>query len=136
MAYQFRRIAPGDFDPNIGVGFFLPFNSPSCFSSTYTSADAIKNNLINWFLTNKGERLLQPNFGGNLRQFIFQQLATGTLEDVEEEVQTQLNLYFPSIIVQNLEITQNQTTQDININITYSISETNIQDNLTLLLQT
>lgn len=135
MAYQFRRIAPGDFNPNTGVGVNLPFNAPSCFTSNYTNKDALKNNLINWFLTNKGERLLQPNFGGNLRQFIFQQLAQGTLTDVEEEVSTQLSTYFPSVNVLRLEITQNQNTQDINISIKYSITSTGIEDNLQLLLQ-
>tara|TARA_R110000822_G_scaffold109435_2_gene239259 strand:+ start:1964 stop:2371 length:408 start_codon:yes stop_codon:yes gene_type:complete len=130
MAYGFRRIAPTDFNPNTGVGVSLPFNSPSCFSSTYTSSQAIKNNLINWFLTNKGERCLDPNFGGNLRQFIFQQLAQGTLEDVEEEVQQQLNTYFPGVIVNELAVTQNQLTQAINISLTYSLQGTGTQDNL------
>ena len=130
MAYGFRRIAPGDFDPNIGVGVSLPFNAPSCFSSTYTSSNAIKNNLINWFLTNKGERPLNPNFGGNLRQFIFEQLSTGTLEDVEEEVQQQLNTYFPGVLVNELAVTQDQLTQSINISITYSLQGTGITDNL------
>jgi phage baseplate assembly protein W len=130
MAYGFRRIAPGDFNPNTGVGVSLPFNAPSCFSSTYTSSEAIKNNLINWFLTNKNERPLNPNFGGNLRQFIFQQLATGTLEDVEENIQQQLNTYFPGVIVNELSVTQNQTTQAINISITYSLQGTGITDNL------
>ena len=130
MAYQFRRIAPGDFDPNIGVGVSLPFNAPSCFSSTYTSANAIKNNLINWFLTNKGERPLNPDFGGNLRQFIFEQLYTGTLDGVEDEVQSQLNTYFPGVIVNELSVTQDQLTQSINISITYSLQDTGITDNL------
>ena len=130
MAYRFRRIAPGDFNPNTGVGVSLPFNSPSCFSSTYTSAQAIKNNLINWFLTNQGERPLNPSFGGNLRQFIFEQLSTGTLDNVEDEVQQQLNTYFPGVIVNELSVTQNQLTQAINISITYSLQGTGITDNL------
>ena len=130
MAFGFRRIAPGDFSPNTGVGVSLPFNAPSVFSSTYTSAQAIKNNLINWFLTNKGEICLNPSFGGNLRQFIFQQLAQGTLEDVEEEVQQQMNNYFPGVIVNELSVTQNQTTQAINISMVYSLQGTGTQDNL------
>ena len=135
MAYGFRRIAPGDFDPNTGVGVNLPFNSPSCFSPNYTSQQALKNNLINWFLTNQGERPLNPGFGGNLRQFIFEQLSTGTLEDVQEEVQNQLDTYFPAVQVQKLEVTQNQISQDINISLTYSILNTGVTDNLQLLLQ-
>jgi phage baseplate assembly protein W len=134
MAYGFRRIAPGDFDPNIGVGVSLPFNAPSCFSSTYTSSQAIKNNLINWFLTNKGERPLNPDFGGDLRKFIFEQLSTGTLDGVEDVIQSQLDTYFPGVIVDELSVTQDQSIQAINIALTYTLQGTGITDNLQIQL--
>ena len=134
MAYGFRRIAPGDFDPNIGVGVSLPFNAPSCFSSTYTSSQAIKNNLINWFLTNKGERPLNPDFGGDLRKFIFEQLSTGTLDGVEDVIQSQLDTYFPGVIVDELLVTQDQSIQAINIALTYTLQGTGITDNLQIQL--
>ena len=135
MAYGFRRITPGDFDPNIGVGVSLPFNAPSCFSSTYTSSQAIKNNLINWFLTNKGERPLNPDFGGDLRRFIFEQLTQGTLEGVEDTIQSQLDTFFPGVIVEELEVTQDQISQSINIALTYTLQGTGTTDNLQLELQ-
>lgn len=130
MAFAFQKIAPGDFSPNTGVGINLPFNGPACFVSNYASKDALKNNMINWFLTNKGERLLNPQFGGNLRQFIFEQLVQGTLESIEEEVQQQLSNYFPGVIVEELLVTQDQLTQTVNINLTYTLQGYNIQDNL------
>ena len=70
MAYNAQKIPSIDFKPSTAVGISLPFSNPEVFQSTYTTDDAVKNNLINWFLTNKGERPLNPDFGGNLRQYI------------------------------------------------------------------
>jgi hypothetical protein len=50
------------------------------FKTTYTTKEAIKNNLINYFLTNKNEIYLNPTFGGNLRAFIFQQIIQVILD--------------------------------------------------------
>ena len=37
----------------------------------YISKDQVKANLINYILTNKGERLFDPTFGGDLRSLLF-----------------------------------------------------------------
>ena len=36
-----------------GVGVAIPFNAPGVFKTTYTTKEAVKNNLINFFLTNQ-----------------------------------------------------------------------------------
>ena len=43
------------------------------FDPNFQTKDAIKNNLINYFLTNPGERPGNPLFGAGLRNFIFTQ---------------------------------------------------------------
>ncbi len=75
MAFDAQQIYPIDFNKSAAVGIDIPFNAPGVFRSNYTTANAIKNNLINYFLTNPGERPLNPTFGGGLRDFIFQQIT-------------------------------------------------------------
>ena len=75
-----QKISPVDRRPGIAVGVNLPFNAPAVFDSTFTTQDAIKNNLINFFLTNRNERYLNNLFGGNLRATIFEQLSNNTLD--------------------------------------------------------
>jgi hypothetical protein len=78
MAFNIAKINPLDLQPRKAVGVSIPFSSRAVFNSTYTTQDALKSNLINFLLTNKGERFLNPNFGADLRALLFEQM---TLED-------------------------------------------------------
>ena len=80
MAFGAKKIFPLDTKPSVAVGVSLPFNAPNVFRSTYLTKDAIKTNLINFFLTNQGERYLNPLFGGDLRAFIFEQITNDNLD--------------------------------------------------------
>jgi phage baseplate assembly protein W len=132
MAYNAQQISPIDFRPSVGVGVSLPFNGNSCFNTTFTTQEAIKSNLVNWFLTNQGERPLNPNFGGNLRQFLFQQISEDTIEFLEEDIQSQLSTVFPSVIVDSLEVTTNPDYNSITVVLKYSVESTNISDELNI----
>ena len=50
MAFGAKKIFVIDTQPGTAVGLSLPFNAPATFTSTYTTQDAIRNNLINYFL--------------------------------------------------------------------------------------
>jgi phage baseplate assembly protein W len=113
----------------------IPFNQPGVFGSTYLTQDAIKTNLINYFLTNTGERYMNPLFGGNLRAFIFQQITSGNIDFLKEDIQSKINLYFPSVIVDNLSILQDNDNNAITVQLNYSIVDTGINDNLQLEFQ-
>ena len=133
MAFGFKKIFPIDTKPGTAVGLSLPFNGNTGFNSTYTTADAIKANLLNYFLTNEGDRYDNPTFGGNLRQFIFEQIAQGTFDFLVQDIQSKIAKYFPSIQVRDVSIDQlngNTDTNTILVSITYSITNTGITDNL------
>lgn len=134
MPFNPQQINPVDLNPNIAVGVNLPLNGPAVFISNFTTAQAVKNNLINFFLTNPGERLLNPTFGGGLRAFIFEQINNESLDGLKESIQLQLELYFPNIIVNSLEILRNDDINNIIIKLKYSVYNTNINGNLTLQL--
>ena len=130
MAFNAQQIFPIDFDKSVAVGVNIPFNAPSCFKPNYTTKEAIKNNLINFFLTNPGERPLNPTFGGGLRAFIFEQITTDNLDFLQEGIQDQLNIFFPSINVESLEILKQEDLNTIIVSLSYSIKITNINDTL------
>jgi phage baseplate assembly protein W len=132
MAYNAQKISPVNFSPSVGVGINLPFNGNAVFKETFTTKDAIKNNLINWFLTNRGERPLNPEFGGNLRQYIFEQINNNTLDFLEEDLQAQIANYFPSIIVESLDLLSTPDRNQITINLKYSIQGTNSNDQINI----
>jgi phage baseplate assembly protein W len=134
MAFNPQQINPIDLNPNIAVGVNLPLNGPSVFISNYQTKDAIKNNLINFFLTNPGERPLNPTFGGGLRAFIFEQIAEDNLDGLKENISFQLKTTFPSVIVTSLNILKNDDSNQITIQLKYSVANSNINDTLTLQL--
>ena len=132
MAFGAKKIFPVDFKPGTAVGVGLPFNAPAVFNSTYTTKDAIKYNLLNYFLTNKTERYLNPNFGGNLRAFIFQQITSGNTEGLKADIQSQLKTYFPNVNVDSLNIDFITDENQITVALTYNIINTGISDNINI----
>ena len=130
MAFDAQQIFPIDFDKSAAVVVDIPFNAPGVFRPNYTTKAAIKNNLINYFLTNPGERPLNPSFGGGLRAFIFQQITTDNLDFLEERIQQDLNTFFPNVAVGNLEILRQEDLNTITVSLTYNVINTNINDTL------
>jgi phage baseplate assembly protein W len=130
MAFGAKKIFPIDTKPSVAVGVSIPFNGDAVFNSTYTTKDAIRNNLINFFLTNPGERYLNVLFGGGLRAFIFEQITTGNLDFLKEDIQAKLALYFPSVVVSSLEVTSAQDQNQVFISLYYSIKDTGITDQI------
>lgn len=132
MAFGARQIAPIDTKPGIGVGVSIPFNAPGVFTTTYTTQKATQSNLINFFLTNQNERYLNPTFGGDLRAFIFEQIAEDNIEGLKDDLNSQLGLYFPNIQIKELNVLSNPDTNAISIEMTYNILSTGITDELQL----
>jgi hypothetical protein len=129
MPFDAQQIYPIDFDKSAAVGINIPFSDPAVFKPNYTTKDAIKNNLINYFLTNPGERYLNP-IGGGLRAFIFEQITTDNLDFLEERISSDLKLYFPNVLVGNLEILRQEDFNIITVKLTYNVINTNINDTL------
>ncbi len=130
MAFGAQQISPIDFNKSAAVGINIPFTAPGVFRSNYTTKESIKNNLINYFLTNPGERPLNPTFGAGLRDFIFEQIADDNLDFLQEQIQDNLNTFFPNVNVENLEILKQEDNNTITVELTYNIINTNISDTL------
>jgi phage baseplate assembly protein W len=130
MAFDAQQIFPIDFNESAAVGVNIPFSGPAVFISNYQTKDAIKNNLINFFLTNPGERFLNPTFGGGIRDFIFEQISTGNINFLKKDIETKINLFFPNIEVDSLEIFSNPDINLVRVELTYSVINTNINDNI------
>ena len=132
MAFDPRRIYPNDLRPRVAIGVDLPLDGPIAFIPNYQTKDAIKANLLNIFLTNRGERIGNPGFGIGLRDFIFEQISSQNLEGLEESIQSQISNYIPDINVVSLDITGNEDQNEINLSLSYALPSTNIEDKIEL----
>jgi len=132
MAFGAVNIQPNDLSPQIGIGINLPLAEGTGFTSNYTTAEATKYNLINFFLTNPGERIGNPEFGGGLRNFIFSQINQQSTEFLKEDIQSKISSEFPNVDVQELNVTASPDNNEVSVSIFYSIFNTNIEDEVTL----
>jgi len=132
MAYLVGQIYPNDLAPGTAIGFNLPIDGEAVFSPNFQTRDAIKVNLINFLLTNPGERPANPTFGGGLRSFIFTKIETENLDYLKQDIQEKILNNFPNVLLEEVVILQNQDKNAITVKINYSIPNTNINDELEL----
>ena len=132
MAYRVPNIEPIDLQPRVAIGISLPFNGPTGFNGTYTTADQLRTNILSFLLTNRGERLYRPNFGANLRSLIFEQQNNFTLDQLNSIITSQVETTFPGVSVLNVDIDSQPDLNTINVSVSYGVANTNIQDQLTL----
>jgi phage baseplate assembly protein W len=126
------QINPLDLQGNIAIGISLPFNGPVAFNSTYSTYDQIKSNLINLLLTNKGERVFNPEFGSDLRSALFE----GLNEDIDNEIRslitTNVAIFVPEVTVTNLDIVQDKDNNSLSVSVQYRINISNKTDQITV----
>ena len=66
------KVLKVNLDKTVQVGISLPMNSSNVFPTTLSNREQVKSNLLNYILTNKGERLYRPEFGTNIRKKLFE----------------------------------------------------------------
>ena len=119
------KILPNKFVDDLidrqAIGISIPFSNSSVFIQTFTTADQTKSNLINYFLTNKGERILNPTYGGDLRSLLFEQITEETLSVLQKRIENDLENKFPIIEVKNLIINPQPNFNIVNIVLTYNV---------------
>jgi len=130
MAYLIKSVDILDLQPSTGVGIKIPFDGQTGITTTFTTKDAIKSNLLNFLLTGKRERILNPSFGSGLREVLFQPLSQDTIDQVEELIAGGVERFFPQVIINNLDVQLEQETSTLSITLGYSVANTNIADQL------
>jgi phage baseplate assembly protein W len=129
---QTIRVNPLDLQKNIAIGVSLPFNGPGVFNSTYTTKDQIKSNLVNLLLTSIGERVMNPNFGTELKRFLFEGITDSNLEYIQNSVLNSIAIYIPEITVTNIIVQPNTDYNSIDLNIDYVVNISQTPDQVTV----
>ena len=132
MAFGARRVYPNDTRPRVAIGVNLPFSEPGVFTPNYQTRDAVKNNLINYLLTNPGERLENPTFGAGLREYIFNAINSENFDFIKENLQDKIDQNFDNVEILSIDVGRNVNENTINVSINYKIPNTGINDELEL----
>jgi phage baseplate assembly protein W len=129
---QTIRVNPLDLQKNIAIGVSLPFNGPAVFNSTYTTKDQIKSNLINLLLTAKGERVMNPEFGCDLKNFLFEGITNSNISLLKTNISDSISTFIPEITLKNINLDSNIDDNLINLTVDYSLNISQTPDQVTV----
>ena len=81
--------------------------------------------------TRKGERVMRPEFGCGIHDFVFSVVNTSTLAMIETSVREALTLWEPRIEVSDVKISTGKVEEgELTVNIDYKVRTTNNRFNL------
>jgi len=131
---QVTRINPLDLQ-KVAIGIAVPFDDPSVFKFNYSTKDQIKSNLINLLLTNKGERVMNPEYGTGILNSLFDPLNESTYNNIREKISMSVGTFMSKeISVKNIEFSPNEDGNTLYLTISYTINLSGQQDEITIQL--
>ena len=99
------------------------------FKTIKSFRNLIKQNLKMLILTNKGERVMIPNYGVGINQFLFEHYDSSTFARIETEILEQVSLYMPVVNILELMFIPNENNPNAIIaKIKYSIPDIGVRD--------
>lgn len=99
------------------------FRNPVNFDITRkTNEEAVKEAIKNLILTDRGERLMQPNIGGDVRRMLFENWMPGTIRVVEEKIRNVIETYEPRAELLDISVIGLPDSNSAQINITFAIN--------------
>lgn len=79
-------------------GFSFPLmNRGGGYLKKATGIELIKNNLRQLLLTNRGERVMLPDFGTNIRQYLMEPLDQALLSQIKREILESVTKYATNV---------------------------------------
>jgi phage baseplate assembly protein W len=96
-------------------GFYFKLNS--------TNTDAIRSDLLHLLLTNKGERLYLPDFGSDLKKYIFEPNDSITHEQIKDNLNENIKRYMPNLIINDISFKNDDIEELIIVELTYTVTD-------------
>ena len=115
-----------DLDPDVTIGLGLPMKHDDVkgfFPGTPTTLSQTGSNIRNLLLTNKGERVGQPEFGCGLLKVLFEPLSNDLISDVETNIAESMAEWLPHVLVNKLNVEQDKVEiNQLNIDLEFSLN--------------
>lgn len=104
-----------------GLGLDLPIRrgNEGYFETNTRSLDQVRANLENVLLTRRGERLLRPDFGSRLYEFVFEPNASRLNKRVRDEIERVVERFIPYVNILDIDIERDDSLAAVLINISF-----------------
>jgi len=110
---------------NIGLGI-NPVNSSDILIDI--NQNAIKNSIKNIFNTRKGQKILNPDFGCSLDQYLFTSVTNSIGKAIANDILDGFARYEPRVKVTNVNVNAIPEQNAYYVTVNYTILQINIQD--------
>ena len=108
----------------INIDFpFRDSSDGSYFKMNKTDKDAIRADLLHLLLTNKGERLYLPEFGSDLKKFIFEPNDEITHEQIKDNLNQTIIRFIPNLLINDISFRNDTIEELIIVELTYTVIE-------------
>lgn len=125
MSYIVLETVPQESLPTKPKGVDFNFNTSGVFKKLYADYKQARANLVNLLLTQKGERLMLPEFGSNLLEIIFQPNTDNIKEQIQNTIFEAVQRWLPYISISVTVTTASDDPSlisDVNVKIDGSIN--------------
>ena len=87
---------------------------------------AITNSLYNLFTTAPGEKILNPDYGMDLKQYLFAPATVEVATNIRSEIYRQVRVYEPRVKLTDVNIVIMEDVNEFDISIYYNVPSLNI----------
>lgn len=88
--------------------------------------NAVRNSITNIFLTAPGQKILSPEFGLDLRRFLFEPISEFNAFAIKDDIRNRLPLMEPRIEVDGVSVIPNADMNEYEINVQINIPSLNV----------
>ena len=114
---------------SLAIKLPLVKDSSDGFKTIKSFRQLIKQNFKMLLLTNKGERVMIPEYGVGLKRFLFSNFDEATFARIENEIIEQASIYIPVVNIIELAFVPSEANPNaLIIKIVYSIPDINVRD--------
>ena len=120
-----------DLNPDVFIGIALPleYGINGFFNKTRTTLQQVKYNIQNLLLTQKGERLGNPEFGSNLMKVVFEPDNGDTEDLIEEEIRATISSGLPFVNVVDVKTSFDKYNRNrLNVKINFSVDTNSVEE--------
>jgi phage baseplate assembly protein W len=117
---------------NIGLGLNAVNTSDILVD---TDIQAIQNSIKNIFTTKKGQKILNPDFGSALEQYLFTPISNANARAIGSDILSNISQYESRIKVENINVTPMFDQNQYYIAVYYTILEINKQNTINMIAQ-
>jgi phage baseplate assembly protein W len=88
--------------------------------------ESVKNSVVNALLTTPGEKILDPTYGVDLRQYLFEPIDDFTTDLIKDDIEIKLPRMEPRIVLKSVNVVADEDNNQYNIELQIDVPSLDI----------